>query len=270
MLSKLQENLLFPYQLAGFITAAWGGSGSHWSPCLLLPLLCICQVSEKPEVGSTGSQAASSFPAEERLKWTFGVTRLQWRSAGPLQHRAHSSGIATSELFPSTAIHWKSASCKDGGPGFLALLGLWGSQLLFGLLKRSHNVVFQLLISWFPLPWRRTFVFLNGKGQCLWFCSKLVWKPMEKITMQNRDAFFCRTFNSEHSRSWFDWNYPEYIQQMLFLSSQNSPPTLLAFKDWFNTQTIIMWLIIYCTVSACGADWSHLVCLEMLIAPGSR
>lgn len=55
----------FPYQLTDFITAAWGGSGRHWCPWLLLPLLCICQATEKPEVGSTGSQAASLFPAEE-------------------------------------------------------------------------------------------------------------------------------------------------------------------------------------------------------------
>lgn len=76
MLTKLQENLLFPYQLAEFITAAWGGSGSHWTPWLLLPLLFICQAREKLGVGSIGSQTASLFPAEERLKWTFGVTRL--------------------------------------------------------------------------------------------------------------------------------------------------------------------------------------------------
>lgn len=29
------------------------------------------------------------------------------------------------------------------------------------------------------------------------------------------------------------------------------------FTGWLNTQTIIMWLISYCTVFACGAGWSH-------------
>lgn len=73
---QVTRDSAFPYQLSDFITAAWGGSGSHWSPWLLLPLLCICQGREKPEVGSTGSQAASLFPAEERLKWAVGVTRI--------------------------------------------------------------------------------------------------------------------------------------------------------------------------------------------------
>lgn len=103
----------------------------------------------------------------------------------------------------------------------------------------------------------------------MWFCPKLVWKKITKSHAEQR-CIFCRSFYPKHSCSWFDWNYPKYIQQMLFLSSQNSPPTLLAFTGWFNTQTIIMWLIIYCTVSACGADWRYLVCLKVLIVPGSR
>lgn len=54
--------------------------------------------------------------------------------------------------------HWKSASCKDGAPGFLPLLGLWAA-LQFSKKKP------QLCTLWLPLPWRHTAAFLNGKGQ---------------------------------------------------------------------------------------------------------
>lgn len=54
--------------------------------------------------------------------------------------------------------HWKSASCKDGAPGFLPLLGLWAA-LQFSKKKP------QLCTLWLPLPWRHMAAFLNGKGQ---------------------------------------------------------------------------------------------------------
>lgn len=81
-------------------------SWEHWIPsCLFIS----CR--GKAEVGSWCYK-----------NYGFGAGQL-----GTYSNREHSSGIATSGLFPSTSLHWKSASCKDGGPGFLALLGLWGS-----------------------------------------------------------------------------------------------------------------------------------------------
>lgn len=67
------------------------------------------------------------------------------------------SGLPQQGFSLHTSRRWKSVSSRDGGPGFLA-------PLQFSK-KRRHNFVFQLLISWFPLPWRQTFVPFNGKGQ---------------------------------------------------------------------------------------------------------
>lgn len=71
------KRICFSLPISWFYHSCLGRFGEPLVSLALLPLLCICQASEKPEVGSTGSQAASLFPAEEKLKWTVGVTRLR-------------------------------------------------------------------------------------------------------------------------------------------------------------------------------------------------
>lgn len=165
-----------------FLPISWlyhSCSGRCWEPLAsLAPVSFAMHLPSQGEARSWEALGASDpklpffFPVVEKLDLTFGFMRLtasvqklymvSWELVTQDFHPHQ--GLPQQGFFLHTSICWKSASCEDGSPGFLALLELWGSSLLFSFLKRRHNLVFQLLISWFPVPWRHGLVLCNRKG----------------------------------------------------------------------------------------------------------